>query len=462
MSGYDIITCNKCGTKNRLAAKPYLSVPICGNCKTELPYVACSSQTSEPAFIPIWRRLIGKSISYAIGYAFTCLILYWWFHYLLPATWQPFAWVLIALGVVVASVYSAAVSVCEIERKRIDAAIQRERRLKEQAVADAEVYKRTLADKAGGFPSLLMAIAEYEERRDEALAGYLAYKPHPAMKSADIVRQETARRREAELALKQSKSLIEYYEAIAPFLVDLKEDFGSEEGDIRFREYDDEESADTATRFLTKEEFRALPVGERNQLALDRFWSRPMSRWLIGRMYERYVGYIYEDAGYDVEYQGIFKGYDDLGRDLICRRGKEIIVIQCKNWSQFRTIYEKHIFQFFGTVFQYRDSNRRSNVRAVFYTATQLSDLARRFAQELDIELQENFKLDRSYPCIKCNVSRVDGSKIYHLPFDQQYDNVKVERERGEFYCCTVKEAERKGFRRAFRFTGIGKSPSSG
>ena len=63
----------------------------------------------------------------------------------------------------------------------------------------------------------------------------------------------------------------------------------------------------------------------------------------IGRLYERYVGYIWEMKGYNVDYVGIFKGYEDLGRDLICHKGNEIVVIQCKNWSRFRTIYEKHI-----------------------------------------------------------------------------------------------------------------------
>ena len=189
-------------------------------------------------------------------------------------------------------------------------------------------------------------------------------------------------------------------------------------------------------------------------MAFDRFWSRPKSKWLLGRIYERYVGYLYEIKGYDVEYVGIFKGYEDLGRDLICQKGNDFIIIQCKNWSQFKTIYEKHIFQFFGTVFQYKDENPNKKVKAIFYTTTKLSDLARRFAQELGIELQENLKFEKAYPSIKCNINRVDGTKIYHLPFDQQYDNVKIEKERGEFYCAKVGEAENKGFRRAFRFRG--------
>ena len=58
------------------------------------------------------------------------------------------------------------------------------------------------------------------------------------------------------------------------------------------------------------------------------------------------------------------------------------------------------------------------------------------------------------YPCIKCNIghdSEGNRTKIYHLPFDQQYDNTKIEPNKGEFYAVTVKEAENAGFRRAFK-----------
>jgi hypothetical protein len=58
------------------------------------------------------------------------------------------------------------------------------------------------------------------------------------------------------------------------------------------------------------------------------------------------------------------------------------------------------------------------------------------------------------YPCIKCNISRTDDTKIYHLPFDQQYDKTIIEPDRMECYVETVEEAETLGFRRAFRWKG--------
>ena len=168
-------------------------------------------------------------------------------------------------------------------------------------------------------------------------------------------------------------------------------------------------------------------------------------------MYERYIGYLYEQGGYKVHYFGIDERYEDMGRDLICKNDNETLIIQCKNWSQFRTIYEKHIFQLFGTVFEYKEAHPKENVKAIFYTSTQLSPLASKIATTLGIELFENKKFDKNYPCIKCNISTLSNEKIYHLPFDQKYDETKIDR-KGEKYCSTVKEAEALGFRRAFRW----------
>lgn len=324
------------------------------------------------------------------------------------------------------------------------------------ALKKEELAMQLLKEKSFGFPTLFSILANYEENVDNYFAGYFIQKAHPAVKTAEVIKIEGGRRRMAEFLQRKTQSIIEYYENLAPFLLDYKEQ-EIDDTEEALKEYSEEEREDPATNFLTKDEYRKLSSTERNQMALERYWKRPKAKWLLGRMYERYVGYVYESKGYDVEYVGIFKGYEDLGRDLICRKGNEVIIIQCKNWSQFKTIFEKHIFQFFGTVFQYKDEFRGNKVKGIFYTTTELSPLARRFASELGIELEEKFKMNQQYPCIKCNINDVGKTKIYHLPFDQQYDNVKIEPHKGEFYCDTVEEAENKGFRRAFRWKAGGK-----
>ena len=65
----------------------------------------------------------------------------------------------------------------------------------------------------------------------------------------------------------------------------------------------------------------------------------------------------------------------------------------------------------------------------------------------LNIRINENIPLE-DYPIIKCNVNR-KGEKIYHLPFDQQYDKVRIDGKNGSQYIDTVAKAEQAGFRRA-------------
>jgi hypothetical protein len=137
---------------------------------------------------------------------------------------------------------------------------------------------------------------------------------------------------------------------------------------------------------------------------------------------------------------------------LLAEHGERLEVIQCKRWAQSKTIHEKHIFQLFGTVVAARIENPGKTVTGTFVTTTSLSDRAKQFASQLEISVDENFPLG-DYPRIKCNVAR-DGERIYHLPFDQQYDTTVITPRRGEAYMATVAEAEAAGFRRAWRWKG--------
>ena len=200
----------------------------------------------------------------------------------------------------------------------------------------------------------------------------------------------------------------------------------------------------------------SLPPSSRNQLALDRYLSGTLSKAEIGRMYERYIGYLYEQQGYTVEYYGIIKGFEDLGRDLICRKGKEIHIVQAKCWSDKKQIHENHICQLFGTSAHFRKNCRDGETVSMhLITSTVLSDTAKEIACALGVQYIEQRKLDKSYPMIKCNISRRTGEKIYHLPFDQVYDKVVIELNEGEMYAANVFEAEFHGFRRAFKYKGL-------
>lgn len=88
----------------------------------------------------------------------------------------------------------------------------------------------------------------------------------------------------------------------------------------------------------------------------------------------------------------------------------------------------------------------------VFVTTTSLSEIAQKCAEYLHIEVTQNYEF-QDYPLIKCNISH-SGEKIYHLPFDQQYDRVQISFGKGEQYVTTIQEAEKLGFRRAHRWRG--------
>ena len=209
------------------------------------------------------------------------------------------------------------------------------------------------------------------------------------------------------------------------------------------------------TKPVSDELWNQLSSSQRSQLILDNYIRRKKTKWEIGRDYELYVGYKYSQQGYSVEYFGSNNKLADLGRDLIVYKNGEVGIVQCKYWSEKKTIHEKHIAQLYGTVVSYIIENNYlpSLVHGIFITNITLSDTARKFANYLDIKYKENYPIG-DFPRIKCNINRIsDGleSKIYHLPTDLQYDNVKIENE-GECFVFTAEEAENLGFRHAYKW----------
>ena len=161
--------------------------------------------------------------------------------------------------------------------------------------------------------------------------------------------------------------------------------------------------------------------------------------------------------GYDVDFFGSYMGLEDLGRDIVAKKDDNILIIQCKYWSAKKQIHEKHINQLYGTMVSYCIEHQvaKEKVMAILITNTRLSPMAKKMASYLGVVYVENYE-SGDYPCIKCNIGHgKDGeaTKIYHLPFDQQYDSTKI-RNKGEFYASTVAEAEASGFRRAFKWFG--------
>ena len=127
-----------------------------------------------------------------------------------------------------------------------------------------------------------------------------------------------------------------------------------------------------------------------------------------------------------------------------------MVVVQAKCWSKAKTIHEKHLFQLHGSCIHFRLSSPGTKVTPVFACTTELSEPAAMVARELGIQVAP-IHLPKVYPMIKCNINASTRERIYHLPFDQQYDRAVIGVVPGECYVQTVLEAEQLGFRRAWR-----------
>jgi hypothetical protein len=342
------------------------------------------------------------------------------------------------------------------EQERLVAQAEEQIQTADRYFAVREAALQTLVhDKITGFDFIARAWADYERALASEQAELLLDKDHPAPKAAELVREKgealALARRQAKLA----EWIVALYEFHFPWLEELRS-FDEEQSFVEQpAEVAEGARDDPAKHWVSTAEWTSLTETERNQLALERYLRSRKSPWQLGRDYERYVGYLREQAGCSVTYHGIARGLEDLGRDVLAEKDGVIEVIQCKRWAKHKEIHEKHVFQLFGTMTAARIEHPGKSVTGTFTTTTNLSERARQFARVLGIRVEESFPLS-DYPRIKCNVAGRTGEKIYHLPFDQQYDTTVIESGRGESYVMTCAEAESLGFRRAWRWRGQG------
>ena len=327
---------------------------------------------------------------------------------------------------------------------------------KEKEINTLEAYINNVINETSQlYPWLANIYSELFYSVDENLAKELRRKKRPAKKAADSISILAKEKKELIAQNKMLEHQLRYLEAIFPWLEEFEDANPydiyncismSDSQDIYSDEY-----KSVLKNWLSPDEYNRLDNSEKYQLALDRYKNRKKTDWEVGIEFERYIGYLYESKGYKVIYHGAIMGLEDMGRDLIVKMPNEVLIIQCKRWAKTKKIHEKHIFQLYGSVVIETIKNPDRKYQGVFITTTSLSELALKCAETLNIDVKEYVDVE-DYPLIKCNISKT-GEKIYHLPFDQQYDRVDISPKKGEFYAYTIKEAEAKGFRRAFRWT---------
>lgn len=299
---------------------------------------------------------------------------------------------------------------------------------------------------------LAFMIAEIEQRKDMLCVEYLLNKKNPAPKKAsEIEKIIKGEKRSLQYRVKFLEAQLASYEEYFPFIEEYRDDILNEELGISDNEIDEE--CDNILNFISQSEYEKLSVDERNQLALDRYTGKSHSKRIIGLFYERFIGWTFEKDGWQVEYYGALHGLEDRGIDLICKKGKHARLIQCKYWSKKKEIHEKHIFQLYGVIqaMYYDGEIDKEYTDAEIITNINLSNFAELMADTLGIKYSQNREMDKDYPKIKCTITE-SGEKIYHLPFDQQYDRINMNKDPRRFYAKTVAEAVAKGHRRAFRY----------
>ena len=326
---------------------------------------------------------------------------------------------------------------------------------RKQVIDDCDKQKKEIEqiinEACMSFPWLVKKIADYNELKDNNRINYLLTKNRPAPTAAEIINEIKKEKKDLLIKYKTLEYETNTLFSLFPWLEDaiqlnineLKDSINDLESNTEYKtEYD------TIKQYLSPEEYQKLSNIEKYQLALDRYLKRKKTLWQIGISYERYIGYIYENKGYKVIYNGALKGLKDLGRDIVAENKDEILIIQCKYWKKERFIRENTIFQLYGTMIL-KQLETDKKVKGILVTTTSLSKEAKDIANYLHIQFRENEIFDKSYPCIKCNINRISNEKIYHLPFDQQYDHIQIEIQKGERYLSTVQEAENLGYRRA-------------
>lgn len=88
-----------------------------------------------------------------------------------------------------------------------------------------------------------------------------------------------------------------------------------------------------------------------------------------GNEYEKFIALKYESKNYHVKLNGIKKGFDDGGLDLIAIKKDKIVLVQCKNWalSNNYKINQKDLRAFIGDCYLYLKDTDIKNRKVSFH-----------------------------------------------------------------------------------------------
>ena len=99
-----------------------------------------------------------------------------------------------------------------------------------------------------------------------------------------------------------------------------------------------------------------------------------------GKAYEEFIAGYYKLEGYSIYLNGIKKGKKDKGIDIICTKDEELILIQCKNWSENSKykIGHKDLKAFVGCCTDYVNENKLfdKKIKLKFIASNNIIDIS--------------------------------------------------------------------------------------
>jgi len=144
-------------------------------------------------------------------------------------------------------------------------------KIKENYEAIEILYK----EKSQGFPWLAKAYSEYSLLQDNIIADRLEKKPHPAVRSAEILRTVSLEKTRANREFRILKYLLEMYESLFPFLIDFRGEDLDDYIKVQLGKYSKErDPQDEVIAYTTEGERNTLTKQEIFQRALDRYWQK--------------------------------------------------------------------------------------------------------------------------------------------------------------------------------------------
>lgn len=256
-------------------------------------------------------------------------------------------WVIVIIGY---NFHYEEISNAEIE-KRKQAEIQTDNIKKDLERNNIEVsrIKEDYSKKETAIKSLLRSKTPFRDCSEmtselelsifDQSAHWLKTKRPPAARASEEVKAMRSKVNEIICNSKALEYRLQFIEKIFP---EIHQYLESDEDLLAITEYSSyqelEDNQDRSKNYLTDEEYRSLSSAQRNQLALDRYIkSRSKTKWAIGRDYEMYCAWYFEQKGYCVIRNGILQKLNDCGRDLIMTRHVDLFdsieetwVVQCK------------------------------------------------------------------------------------------------------------------------------------